>query len=998
MFALLAILGVLHATPGPQRDGVVTAFLDSLAGASTDPLLPIASPDALALRDWQLLRADLETYSCVTIHRSVVTEALRTENEVSYVITVDATGIARGAGHRPLRVPSRWHVDAVRNADGWRFRRALLGYRVTARQYMKERDWTQEQIEVVGGAELEGLLKTMADELSDHAERFIPQIETLRAIARRRGLAHADVFTTRMLSVAALAWGKSQQARDYAEEAYELAEQTGDADDLATVGLTLGTTRWVAGANDAADAYRWSASLMDVADDPRASMKAMYMHGLLLISHGAVRGAVASFNDLAAAAERFDWTEGRSIAATQLFAAYEAVRETAGARGAARDALHYAERLHNERMISIARYNLAMAEYASGDREAASALMTMLAASKTATPAAAGAARHQLAEMLLQSGKIAEADAELTRALEVSRTSQDVRLIASVLDSIARLNLQAGRPEEALRVADEAEAVLRSKPSAVGMMGIDPTWSVLATRGRALRRTGRVADALLALQMSVERVEARRAEIEADELTLASFMQDKATPYRELASLLIEQGRVPEALIIAERLRARALGTSVARGGVERLPPMSAADKKRYDALNAAIAELNLKLLAHRDDSLRRTLQEQRLELRAFLFTLYAQRPELSARRAEDPQIVLDDPHRLLPDRAEALLTFTVHDDETFAFFIERHGEQLDVTVRRVRVRRDALERQVDELVSAIGRRSLDYRRGARALYDLLVAGFEPRRRAKKLLTIVPDGVLWRLPFQTLLRPDGEPLVTRVAIAYAPSLALLRAERHEPHASPDLRLLAVADPSVPHATQTAARTLAGAARLTPLPDARREVREIAALYDNRSRVLIGADASEAAVKRQLGDARILHLATHGLIDDASPMHSAVVLNATGADDGLLEAREILELGLSADLAILSTCESARGGLSPGEGMIGLSWALMVAGCRNTMVSHWKVASRSTADLMIAFHRALKRPGATYASALREAQLAMLRTNEFRHPFYWSPFVLITTSQ
>ena len=79
-------------------------------------------------------------------------------------------------------------------------------------------------------------------------------------------------------------------------------------------------------------------------------------------------------------------------------------------------------------------------------------------------------------------------------------------------------------------------------------------------------------------------------------------------------------------------------------------------------------------------------------------------------------------------------------------------------------------------------------------------------------------------------------------------------------------------------------------------------------------------------------------------------------------------------------------------------MIGLSWALMVAGCRNTVVSHWKVASRSTAELMIAFHRALKRPGATYASALREAQLGMLRTKEFRHPFYWSPFVLITTSR
>lgn len=1001
MLALLALLGVLHTQPEQPEpgDAVVGAFLESLAVANPDPLVPVATPDALGLREWQLLRNDLETYACVTIRKSAVTERTRTENEVAYVVTVDATGFARGAGHRPVSVPSRWHVDVVRDATGWRFQRALLGHRVTARRFMQQKEWTEDEIEAAGGAELEGLLTTMADELSDHGDRFVPLIQAARSIARRRGLVHAEVFATRMLAISHLAQSRSPEAVAVAEEAYALAESTGDADDLATTGLTLGTIRRLAGHREAAEeAYRWSASLIDLVEDPRPPMKAMFMHGLLSISRGAVRDALASFTALAAGAERYDWTEGRVIAAMQFFATHASLGESAGARGAARDALRFAERMHSESMITMARYNLAIAEDAAGNREAATGLMRSVAESTASrVPAAVGSARYALAELLLRSGRIAEAEAAIERALEVSRASSDVRLIATVLDLHARLHLQAGRTEEALRRAEEAGALLRSRPNAFGVVGIDPTWSVFTTRGRALRRAGRTDEALLSLQSAVERVESRRAAIESDELSLASYMYDRAAPYRELASLLVEQRRLHEALIIAERLRAGALSRSVARGRVERLPPMSAQEKERYDALNAAVADLNLKLLAQPDDSLRRALHERRLELRAFLFALYSRRPDLRARTAEDPQIVLEDAHRLLPDAREALLTFMVNDDETLAFFVERSGEGLGVDVRRVPVRREALERQVGELVSSIGRRSLDYRPGARALYDLLLAELEPRMRSKKLVTIVPDGALWRLPFQALLLRDGEPLLARLAIAYAPSLALLRVERPPSPALADAPLLAIADPPVARATETAARALAGAARLQPLPDARREVRSIAALYGDGSDVLVGAEATEAAVRQRLGSARILHLATHGLIEDASPMHSAVVLHATGADDGLLEAREILELSLGADLAVLSTCESAHGSVSPGEGIIGLSWALMVAGCRNTVVSQWRVASRSTAELMIAFHRALKRPGATYASALREAQLAMLRTREYRHPFYWSPFVLITTS-
>src|SRR5262249_39301301 len=109
------------------------------------------------------------------------------------------------------------------------------------------------------------------------------------------------------------------------------------------------------------------------------------------------------------------------------------------------------------------------------------------------------------------------------------------------------------------------------------------------------------------------------------------------------------------------------------------------------------------------------------------------------------------------------------------------------------------------------------------------------------------------------------------------------------------------------------------------------------------------------------------------------------------------------LDLNADLVVLSACETARGRVGKGEGIIGMNWALFVAGCLTTVVSQWKVASASTAELMFDFHRHLKSSGAhgramTKAEALRQAALALMRDGKHRHPFYWAGFVVVGDGQ
>jgi CHAT domain-containing protein len=294
-------------------------------------------------------------------------------------------------------------------------------------------------------------------------------------------------------------------------------------------------------------------------------------------------------------------------------------------------------------------------------------------------------------------------------------------------------------------------------------------------------------------------------------------------------------------------------------------------------------------------------------------------------------------------------------------------------------------------------------------LYDLLLKPAATQLAGKSSLIIVPDDVLWELPFQALQSAQNRFLLEDYAISYAPSLTVLREMiklRRNRNQKPgnSVSLLAMANPALGSKTKERVKLALRDEKLDSLPEAENEVKALAQLYGAaHSKVYVGAEAREERFKAEAPNATILHLATHGILNDASPMYSQIVLSqndSTAGEDGLLEAWEIMKLDLKADLVVLSACETARGRVGAGEGVIGLTWALFVAGSPTTLVSQWKVDSTSTTQLMLEFHRNLKsemndgkrRIGA--AGALRQAAMKLLHTNEYRHPFYWAGFVVV----
>jgi CHAT domain-containing protein len=169
---------------------------------------------------------------------------------------------------------------------------------------------------------------------------------------------------------------------------------------------------------------------------------------------------------------------------------------------------------------------------------------------------------------------------------------------------------------------------------------------------------------------------------------------------------------------------------------------------------------------------------------------------------------------------------------------------------------------------------------------------------------------------------------------------------------------------------------------------------ITRLFGKKGRARVGAEACPGSLWREAADARILHFACHGLLDPYDPLASAVVLGPEpGRPDGTIRAYEVMQrLRLRADLVTLSACETALGEESRHEGMIGLARAFQYAGARSVLVSHWKVLDLSTTRLMAGFYRQI-RAGRPRDEALRLAQISLLGTKEYAHPFHWAGFAL-----
>jgi CHAT domain-containing protein len=291
-------------------------------------------------------------------------------------------------------------------------------------------------------------------------------------------------------------------------------------------------------------------------------------------------------------------------------------------------------------------------------------------------------------------------------------------------------------------------------------------------------------------------------------------------------------------------------------------------------------------------------------------------------------------------------------------------------------------------------------------LYEILVLpGLS--RKIKKMI-FIPDDVLHFLPFETLLTQQDTPhwLIENYKIAYAPSISSYREiiRRKEINASRQgSDILAFGDPDFgPMESESNGEDIfqnfysSNAFHFYRLKYSGTEINRISSLFkQKKTDVFVREQATEEQLKNlELDNYKIIHFATHSLIDDKKPARSSIVLSLSDdtAEDGFVQMREIYNLKLNADLVTLSACQTGLGQHIRGEGIEGLNRAFFFAGSSSVLMSLWAVNDQATYQLMERFYTHL-RSSKQIASSLRKAKLEMIASDTVSHPYYWAGFIV-----
>jgi CHAT domain-containing protein len=541
-------------------------------------------------------------------------------------------------------------------------------------------------------------------------------------------------------------------------------------------------------------------------------------------------------------------------------------------------------------------------------------------------------------------------------------------------------------------------------------------WLALA---RAQRALGQAYEAHMSYLMSWGSVGPEFQRMDADSLRI-KYMEDRQAPYREWADLTVERGKSDKAFEVVESGRARAM-RDLLDYSLKR--EVGATDGKldqkvKQAARRVSMLQAELRTVG-RARSRRATLESELEQARQTLEEIIIDSPKsllrpfvatVSLKRLQEKV--------LRPD--EVLLEFLLGENRSHAWLVNSSE-----IIHAILPGQKEIESKVTEYVEAISTRPSNLyleRDLAKAdklsaeIYDILLGQLAGRLHAGKRLIIVPEGSLYYLPFETLSH-KGRYLIEDHEISYAPSatsLDLLRQRGLARKATGKSDLLAFGDPVVGPLSVAQVRgkqkgrrrvdsVRADYARdfdLASLPNTRDEVTTISNMFaSDRRRAYLGQSATEQAFKLEsLKGYRRLHLATHSLIDERTPSRSGILFSLGGdkSEDGLLEVDEIAELGLECDLVVLSACQTGRGQLLRGEGIVGLTRAFLYAGAQSVAVSLWNVSDLSTAEFMKRFYKQ-QAAGLGAAESLRSAKREMLASPEaMRHPYYWAPFVLVGT--
>lgn len=626
-------------------------------------------------------------------------------------------------------------------------------------------------------------------------------------------------------------------------------------------------------------------------------------------------------------------------------------------------------------------------------------------------------------------------------ALKLTRPGEDQREEAYTLNYAGQTYEKLKRTHSALTCY--RRALERSRRSA------DPAGEALTLYNLAHleRDRGNLAEAKRYIEAAVAIVESQRANVSSHDLR-TSYLARVRNTYDLYVDILMRlhnesphSGFDAEAFAISEKARARSFLESLreARANVrDGVDPVLLAKEKQLNESLATKAQLHVQLLAAKQNDEAANVSKELDGLVGELAQLRAQVRQASPQLAtlSMPELLnLKEVQRRLLDDQTILLEFVLGDDRSYVWAVSRSASSSYELPRRAVIEKFAL--RLHNLLTAYQpiageptavrverQKKIDAELPAEiASLSELVLGPLAGELNKKRLLVVADGALQYVPFQLLQSPGSQdPLISKHVIINSPSASLYALLKDEAakrkRAANAVAVLAdpvfeADDPRLRSRTETTpasgtleVRQLLRDVGISPdgmeiprLVASRVEAEGImAAVSSSTALQALGFAANrERVFSGELATYRIVHFATHGIINSERPELSGIVLSLFDSEgrsqNGFLRLHDIYNLRLVADLVVLSACSTGLGKDVRGEGMIGLTRGFMSAGASGVIASLWKVDDDATAELMKHFYEGLFRKGLPAAAALREAQLTMSQQKRWQSPYYWAGFVI-----
>jgi CHAT domain-containing protein len=652
-----------------------------------------------------------------------------------------------------------------------------------------------------------------------------------------------------------------------------------------------------------------------------------------------------------------------------------------------------------------------------------------------------GVALGGLGRVYLNLGEKETAVDHYNELLMMGRNSGDSRFIVDAFHALGNISYLSGEKEKALDYLSQSLALYRR----MGWRQAEAqTLYELARIGCSM---GNLEQARTQIEEALEIKESMRINVSRQDLR-ASFFSSAQNDFDLYIDLLMTLHRQqPDAAYDALALRASERAR--ARGLLEQLTEINldlekGIDPKLQESARALQQQLNTKAAARRNafggpdsDDSRADSDREISELTSRYQELEAQmrvaNPRYAALTRPQPLTVTEIQKKLLDDET-VLLEFSLGEERSWLWAVTPQGiissqlpprSEIEGAARAIYLQLTARQPRANlpeaEQLAQISEADAKYQTAAQKLSDMLlgpIADSLLREWKDKRLLIVSDGALQYLPFGALPLPfmpagtvSPTPLIAAHEIVNLPSASVLDVIRRETACrGPARKTLAVlADPvfeaddprlhRIVNRSKREADVNTRTESFGRLPFSTEEANAIASFVPGES--LLKATSFRAsrmkAMSGELANYRIIHFATHGLLDSEHPELSGLVLSLVDkkgrSQDGFLRLHDIYNLRLTADTVVLSACQTALGKEIKGEGLIGLTRGFMYAGAQRVVASLWQIDDSATAAFMTDFYLHMLKDGRRPAAALRLAQLEIMKQKRWSSPYFWAGFVI-----